>query len=92
MQCSGVHKQAWFKAECSGHPGRGAKALGRMEEGKRNSGRGRSWLEQVACKLGLESWVGFQESDIEWGRGRPELGAQGTQKNAMRAQMKGMMG
>lgn len=64
-----VHTWAWFKAECSRHSERGAKSLGRTEEGERNSGGGGSLLKQVAFKLGLERWVGFQQADVGWGRG-----------------------
>lgn len=85
-----MHKWAWFKAEGSRHSKRGAKSLGRREAGKKNSGRGRSWLEQVAFKLGLERWVGFQEADVGWGGGRPEQRARRTQKNAMLGQGKGV--
>lgn len=85
-----MHKWAWFKAEGSRHSKRGAKSLGRREAGKKNSGRGRSWLEQVAFKLGLERWVGFQEADVGWGRGRPEQRAGRTQKNTMLGQGKGV--
>lgn len=89
MGHSDVHKWVWFKAECSRHSERGAKSLGRMEEGKRNSGRGRSLLEQVAFKLGLERWVGFQQADVGWGRERPEQRARGTQENARLAPVRG---
>lgn len=76
-----MHKWAWFKAECSRHSERGAKALGRRQARKKNSGRGRSLLEQVAFKLGLERLVGFQQADVGWGMGRPEQRAGRTQKN-----------
>lgn len=64
--------------------------MGRREAGKKNSGRGRSLLEQVAFKLGLERWVGFQQADVGWGRGRPGQRAGRTQKNAMLGQGKGL--
>lgn len=64
-----------------------AKSFGRSEEGKINSGRGRgqSLLEQVAFKLGLEGWVGFQQADVGNGGGGAAQ-ARKMQKKGNRAQ------
>lgn len=32
-------------------------------------------MEQVACKLDLEGWVGFQQADVRVGRGEEEAAA-----------------
>lgn len=61
---------------CGKHSKRGRKSFGRTEEGKTNSGRGEreGLMEQVAFKLDLEGWVGFQQADVKGGRGE-EKGA-----------------
>lgn len=62
------------------------KASGRMEGGKINSGRGQreGFVEQVARKLDLEGWVGFQQVDVRAGVGGGERSSRANMQSVFR--------
>lgn len=62
---------------CGKHSKRGGRSFGRTEEGKISSGRGsrEGLMEQVAFKLDLAGWVGFQQADVRVGRSKEKRAA-----------------